>query len=215
MEPPSDKGSDKNSAIRVLVVDDHALVRRGIKSLLSEQGIEVVGEAHDVQSAFRAARDLHPHVVILDMMLGDERGVDLLPRLKMLREPPAVIVMTSFLNPTLVHECLSNGVAGYLVKDTENLDLASAIRMVEKGGTVFDPRVFGMEREQAHVAETVTPREYQILDGVCQGCTNAEIADRLGISESAVKAYVSSIMRKLGCDNRVKIVIKAHELGFV
>ena len=87
--------------------------------------------------------------------------------------------------------------------------------MVAQGGTVFDPRVFGIEREEAKQAELITPRECQVLDGVCHGYSNAEIARRLSVSESAIKAYVSSIMRKLNCDNRVKIVLRARELGFV
>ncbi|MEE8717486.1 MAG: response regulator transcription factor [Coriobacteriales bacterium] len=201
--------------IKVLVVDDHPLVRRGVRSLLAgSEDVEVVGEAGNLASARARLLELAPDMVILDVRLGGESGLGILPSLAQRRGGARVLVLSSYVNESVVRECVSLGVAGYLVKDTEGLDLASAVRVVAGGGTVFDPRVISIaQRPGALGAEALSPREEQVLGFVCQGLSNLEIASELGISENTVKGYVSGVMRKLGCDNRVRLVLKAKELG--
>ena len=203
--------------IRVLLVDDHRLVRSGVKALLqNESDIRIVGEAGGVAMALDLLRDTRPDVCLLDIQLGSENGLDVLPRLPVVSPRTKVIVLSSYLNVSLAQTCTSFGVAGCLVKDTENLDIASAVRVVAAGGVVFDPRVLGIANvEQGGVGSTLSPREMQALGFVCRGLTNAEIASELGVSENTVKGYVSCVMRKLDCDNRVKLVLKAMELKLV
>ena len=203
--------------IRVLLVDDHRLVRGGVKALLQNEGcIAIVGEAGNVSSALDLLKDTQPNVLLLDIQLGSENGLDILPHLPVVSPSTRVIVLSSYLNASLARACTSFGVAGYLVKDTENLDLASAVKVVAAGGTVFDPRVLGIEGVGSDgVASTLSPREMQVLGLVCRGLTNAEVAGEVCVSENTVKGYVSSIMRKLDCDNRVKLVLKALELKLV
>ena len=209
--------AESTDAIRVLLVDDHALVRGGVKALLQcESDIRIVGEAGSVAAALDLLRDTLPDVLLLDIQLGKENGLDILPRLAQASPSTRVIVLSSFLNASLARICTSYSVAGYLVKDTEQLDLVSAVRMVHHGGTVFDPRVFGIEtRAQSGILDALSPREMQALGFVCRGLTNAEIADELCVSENTVKGYVSAVMRKLDCDNRVKLVLRAKELNLV
>lgn len=208
--------TDTAGPIRVLLVDDHALVRGGVKALLqNEPDIRIVGEAGTLAAALDLLKDTQPDVLLLDIQLGKESGLDILPKLSVSPKTRA-IVLSSFLNAALAHTCTSYGVAGYLVKDTENLDLVSAVRMVAHGGTVFDPRVFGIEgKGRGDILDLLSPREMQALGFVCRGLTNAEIAGELHVTENTVKGYVSSVMRKLNCDNRVKLVLKAKDLGLV
>ena len=208
---------ESSKGIRVLLVDDHKLVRGGVKALLqSEAGISIVGEAGNVSSALDLLKDTRPDVLLLDIQLGSENGLDILPHLASVSAQTRVIVLSSYLNTSLVHACTSFGVAGYLVKDTENLDIASSVKVVAAGGTVFDPRVLGIEdMKQDSMASSLSPREMQVLGLVCRGLTNAEIANEVCVSENTVKGYVSSVMRKLDCDNRVKLVLKALELKLV
>lgn len=203
--------------VRVLIVDDHKLVRSGVRSLLKDEtDIRIVGEASGLVQALDLLRDTAPDVCLLDIQLGNENGLDLLPRLPDVSPQTKIVVLSSYLNASLAHTCTSYGVAGYLVKDTENLDIASIVRAVATGSTVFDPRVLGIEgMERGGAAFTLSPREMQALGLVCKGLTNAEIAGELGVSENTVKGYVSCVMHKLDCDNRVKLVLCALELKLV
>lgn len=205
------QGSER---IDVLLVDDHKLVRSGVRALLqNEAGIAIVGEAACVSAAIDLLKDTEPDVMLLDIQLGAENGLGILPQLPMVSPKTRVIVLSSYLNSSLANACTSYGVAGYLVKDTESLDIASAVKVVAAGGTVFDPRVLGIEgMARTGAASALSPREMQVLGLVCRGLTNAEIAGEIGVNENTVKGYVSSVMRKLDSDNRVKLVLKALEL---
>lgn len=147
--------------VRVLIVDDHKLVRSGVRSLLKDEtDIRIVGEASGLVQALDLLRDTAPDVCLLDIQLGNENGLDLLPRLPDVSPQTKIVVLSSYLNASLAHTCTSYGVAGYLVKDTENLDIASIVRAVATGSTVFDPRVLGIEgMERGGAAFTLSPRE--------------------------------------------------------
>ena len=205
------------SRAKVLLVDDHALVRAGIKAMLAEQpDMEVVAEASTLAQARELIQQTRPDVILLDIQLREGKGTELFTTIQHDTPKAAVIILSSHLSATLVRECMTNGVAGYLVKDTEDLDLTSAIRIVLHGGTVFDPRVIGLEGQATKdQLQSISPREMQVLGYVCMGLTNAEIALKLTVSENTIKGYVSSVMRKLACDNRVKLVLKAKEMNLV
>ena len=207
-----------NERITVLLVDDHAVVRGGIRSLLAKDpSLAVTGEAGNVEEAYELACKLNPDVMLLDIQLsGSSSGLNLIPVLREKSPRTRVVVLSAFLNPTTLRRCLDEGVSGYLIKDTEELDLVSAVRMAAAGGQVFDPRVLRLERRMTEgSSDSLTPREAQVLELVCKGLSNADIAGEIGVSESAVKGYVSSVMRRLGCKNRVQMVLRARELNYI
>lgn len=204
--------------ITVVLVDDHAIVRGGIRALLEKNAdFRVVGEAGCIEEVSPLLERTKPTVALVDIQLANnESGLDVIPVIRCQSPETRVVVLSAFLNPSILHRCLDEGIEGYLIKDTRELDLASAMRVVANGGQVFDPRVFSLERRMANgTVDGLTPREDQVLELVCKGLSNAEIADAINLSESAVKAYVSNIMRRLGCKNRVQVVLRARELNFI
>ena len=208
----------ENDVIRVMLVDDHAIVRGGIRALLGKDPqLQVVGEAAGIEEALSVAVRTRPDVALVDVQLAQgERGLDLIPLVRERSPLTRVVVLSAFLSPSILSRCLDEGVSGYLVKDTRELDLVSAVRVVAAGGQVFDPQVFTLERRMAGGSvDGLTPREAQVLELVCKGFSNAEVGEALAVSESAVKGYVSAIMRRLGCKNRVQVVLKARELNFI
>lgn len=197
----------------VMLVDDHAVVRSGLRAMLDVDGIEVVAEAGSVEEAARELEACKPDVLLLDIQLeGNENGLSLMPAVRRLSPGTAVLVLSAFLNPALLQACLDAGVSGYLVKDTKRLDLVGAVTTAASGGQVFDASVRGMERRRDPSSMgSLTPRELEVLDLLCQGLSNSDIGERIGLSENAVKGFVSSIMKKFGCKNRVQVVLKAKE----
>lgn len=202
----------------VVLVDDHMLVRQGIRSLLEkESDIAVVGEAENFDSAVSVLKRHQPDVVLLDLQLPGANGADLCWKVAQVSPTTRMLILSAFLNPHLLKACLSAGARGYLMKDTENLDLASAVRLVAHGETIFDPRAIGFEHEivgdSKHLFENLTPKEMQIISLVCLGFTNQEISNDLSISLNTVKTHIRSIMRKLECRNRTEITMRARELN--
>ena len=202
--------------ITVVLIDDHALMRKGVARLLEDApDLEVVGQAGNFSEATTAIDGLHPDVVLLDLQLPDTSGADLCMYIKKASPDTKILILSAFLNQNLLKLCLSLGASGYLVKDAENLDLAASIRMVANGGTVFDRRTSAVQMEYLtapkSAVETITPKELEVVRLVSRGLTNREIADKLGISLNTVKGYMVEIMRKMDCRNRVEVVMAAQE----
>lgn len=201
--------------VTVMIVDDHAVVRSGLRAMLKPAAgrVEVVAEAGHIEDAERFLAEKRPDVLLLDVQLaGGESGLSLIPAAKVVSPKTAVIMMSAFLSPELLQRCLDEGVSGYLTKDTEDLDLPSAVVAVASGGKVFDKAVFKMQRRMTPGSVgNLTPREMDVLGLLCEGRSNADIAPRLRLTENAVKGFVSSIMRKLGCENRFQVVLKAKD----
>ena len=202
------------SRIRVMIVDDHAVVRAGLRAMLeSDDRMVVVAEAGCIDDARNLLADARPDVLLLDIQLaGNENGLALMPFVSRLSPQTHVIVLSAFLSLDLLETCLEAGVSGYLVKDTKKLDLPGAVMMAASGGQVFDASVSAMRRRSdPGSVGSLTPRELEVLGLLCKGESNAEIGEGLGLSENAVKGFVSSVMRKFGCKNRVQVVLKAKE----
>lgn len=206
--------------IRVLVVDDHALFRRGVVELLREQAdFHVVGEAGATKEALALTQRLQPQVVLMDVHLPDGRGYEIVPALK--RTPGLrVLMLTVSDRDEDLLAALSAGADGYLLKNAEPEDLCKAIRHVAAGYAALSPEVTpriiqAARRAQPDPGEILSPREHEVLMALSQGATTAEIARRLIISESTVKTHVRHIMEKLDAANRTEAVARAVALGLI
>ena len=205
--------------IRVLIVDDHAVVRRGLRAFLDLQAdVEVVGEAADGTAAEEMAATLHPDVVLMDLVMPGTDGIATIRRLREAREKPAVLVLTSFLDDVHVFAALQAGAAGYLLKDVQPDDLVRSIRQVHQGESALHPKVAA--RLVEHTAQPsgfadFTPRERDVLRLLAEGFANKEIARRLSLSEKTVKTHVSNILQKLGVADRTQAALLAVRRGLV
>jgi DNA-binding NarL/FixJ family response regulator len=194
--------SDK--PIRVLVADDHTIVRSGIRHVLEgEPGFEVVAEASNGKEAFRLATELHPDVVVLDISMPGESGLQVAAQLSTVSSPPRVLILSMHDNAEYVIESVRAGAHGYLLKDTAATELRSAIRAVCRGESYFSPPVAtrlsaAVRGEHGRPAlEQLTGREREVLEGIARGRTNKEIAAELGISYRTVETHRESLMKKL------------------
>jgi len=207
-------------AIRVLVVDDHPIVRQGLSTYLSSRpGLAVVGEAADGDEAVATAARLAPDIVLLDLVMPRGGGLDAIRRLRAAGDRPRVIVLTSFSGDDHVVEAVRAGAAGYLLKDVPPADLEAAIRVVHRGGVLLDPSVVGSVMAEVARAEPLpgvdelTARERQVLALLAQGRSNRELAAELYVSEKTVKTHVSSILGKLRLTDRTQAALFAVRHG--
>ncbi len=211
------------TGIRVLVVDDHAVVREGLRAFLGLHGeIEVVGEASDGAEAILRARELVPDVVLMDLVMPGTDGVEAMRALR--AELPAlrVIVLTSFLDDERLLPALRAGAAGYLLKNAEPGELVRAIRAAHAGQALIDPtvaaRLVSALSGPAAIAadpQRLTPRETEVLELIVAGRANKRIAVELGIAEKTVKSHVSRVLEKLGVSDRTQAALLAVRDGLV
>ncbi|MEQ4722020.1 response regulator transcription factor [Nonomuraea sp. B19D2] len=210
--------------IRVLVVDDEALVRSGLRMILESSGdIVVVGEARDGDEAVSAVARLRPHVVLMDVRMPGSDGLDAARRILADPDAPKVIMLTTFDLDEYVHEALRLGAVGFLLKDTRPRELVAGVRTVAAGQAMLSPtvtkRLIGafVERvpSRAEAARrklaALTGREEDVVRALARGLSNAEIGRELALSEATVKAHVSSVLAKLGLANRVQAAILVHD----
>lgn len=206
--------------IRIVLVDNHHIVRQGLRSVLDpDPRFEVVGEAASGAEALRVVTEQQPDVVLLDLKLGDTSGVDLCRPIIQASPQTAVLVLTAFIDRNLVDACLRAGARGYLLKDAESLRLPEQILTVVEGYPALDPRAADVLTNYLHhydlLPELLNMRELQVLRLIAQGLTNKEIGGQLHLSENTVKGYVKEIMAKLGVRNRVEAVLRAKERGLI
>jgi DNA-binding NarL/FixJ family response regulator len=207
--------------IRVLVVDDHAVVRQGLRTFLElQEDIEVVGEAGDGASAAALAADLEPDVVLMDLQMPGSGGVEGIRLMKEAGLAARVIVLTSFTDDGKVLPAIRAGAAGYLLKDVDPQALAQGIRSVHSGQVLLNADIAARlltspAPASAGRAETLTERERDVLREIARGQSNREIARALVVSEKTVKTHVSSILAKLGLQDRTQAALYAvqHDLA--
>jgi DNA-binding NarL/FixJ family response regulator len=199
--------------IRVLIADDHAVVRQGLRTFLGlQEDIEVVGEAADGEQAVAEAERLAPDVVLMDLVMPRMDGVEAIRRLHELVPGARAVVLSSFIDEDRLLPVVRAGAAGYLLKDVEPAELVAAIRTVHGGGALLHPRVAA--RLLAEVAgDPLTPREREVLALIGRGMANKVIARELGLAEKTVKTHVSSILAKLGVADRTQAALYAVREG--
>jgi two-component system response regulator DevR len=196
--------------IHVLLVDDHEVVRRGLRELLSDElDIEVVAEAGSVEEALAVAMHVDPDVAVVDVRLGDGDGVTLCRELRSKPNPPQCLMLTAFDDEEAMIGAIMAGAAGYLLKQVKGQDVVTAVREVAAGRSLLDPlttaRVLDKMRNPPHdELENLTERERDVLDLIGQGHSNREIAEHLFLAEKTVKNYVTSVLAKLGMQRRTQ-----------
>jgi two-component system, NarL family, response regulator LiaR len=210
------------SEIRVLIVDDHEMVREGLTMLLEEaDGIVVCGQAATVAQAISQAELLGPDVILLDMMLPDGDGVSVVTALKASNNPARVVILTSFADDEKIHGALQAGAIGYLLKDILRADLLAAIRAASGGRATLHPVIQAhlmqqmQQKQQASPIDALTERERDVLSAIAHGKSNKEIAATLGLTVGTVKGYISRIFGKLSVASRTEATLLAIKYKLV
>jgi DNA-binding NarL/FixJ family response regulator len=202
--------------ITVLLADDHSLVRRGFRRMLEDdESIEVVGEASNGDEAIALTKQLKPAVVVMDCAMPGTSG--LVATRKILGENPnvAVLMLSMHSEETLVRQALDTGARGYILKNAIDLDLAAAVRKVAGGETVLDPSVSKPASLKGERSHGLTPRELEVLQHICAGRSNREIAEKLELSVNTVAVHRANIMNTLGVHKTAELVVYAITNGLV
>jgi NarL family two-component system response regulator LiaR len=205
--------------IRIMLVDDHAVVRSGLGAFLSvNPDLELVGEAENGEQAVVRANILKPDVILMDLMMPVMDGVTAIALIKKQNPAIQIIALTSFQEDELVQNALKGGAIGYLMKNVSARELAAAIKAARDGKMTLSPeaaQALVHASQQAQETESLTEREREVLKLMVEGLNNAEIAERLVVSLSTVKYHISNILMKLGVDNRVAAVTTAIQKKLV
>lgn len=206
-------------AIRILIVDDHDMVREGLRTLLGDQdSIDIIASAGDAQTALDVIRRETPDIVLMDIALPGQSGIDAAAQVKKEALNTKIILLTSAVGDDLrIQEAIDAGVMGYLLKDVSSAELLWSIQSVHRGAPVFHPAVQKQLLRRASGErlphEDLTPRELDILKEVAQGKSNKAIAFDLNLTEGTVKGYVSVVLSKLGVDDRTQAALYAVKHG--
>lgn len=212
-------------SIRVLIADDQELVRSGFRLILETRpDIEVVGEAANGEQAIVLANELEPHVILMDIRMPALDGIEATRQIIASGSKTRILVLTTFDVDEYVYEAIRAGASGFLLKDVRPADLIDAIRLIADGNALLGPTVTrrlldrfatGNVQSDPTIISSLTDRERETLQLLASGLSNAELAQKLFLSETTVKTHVSSILRKLGVRDRVQAVIAAYNAGLV
>ena len=203
-------------SITVLLVDDHALVRRGFRRLLEDDpDIAVVGEASSADEAVRLAAELQPHVVVMDCAMPGGSGLGATRTIRQQVPGTAVLMLSMHSEDTLVRQAMDAGASGYVLKNALDLDLPAAVKQVAAGERVLDPALARGPSLQGERTRGLTPRELEVLQLICEGLSNRDIAARLELSVNTVAVHRANIMNALGVHKTAELVVYAIQHGLV
>lgn len=212
----SDTGRMERGALRVLVVDDHPVVRQGTRMILENAGLEVVGEADSAERALELAAAAGPDVVLADVRLPGMSGIDLTAELRRAHPAVRVLILSSYGNLSYVKAALAAGAAGYLLKTAPDGEVVSAVHSVALGTTVLDASVsVELLTQGDHDAQPLTDREREVVGLVAQGLANKAIASKLQVSKRTVDAHLGHLFTKLGVSSRAELVAWAARHGMI
>jgi DNA-binding NarL/FixJ family response regulator len=205
-----------DAKIRVLLADDHALVRRGFRRILEDDdAIEVVGEAANGDEAVALSASLKPDVVVMDVAMPGTNGLAATKKILGESQGVAVLMLSMHAEETLVRQSLDTGARGYILKNAIDLDLAGAVKRVAAGETVVDPSVNKAPALKGERTHALTPRELEVLQLICSGLSNKEIAEKLELSVNTVAVHRANIMNALGLHKTAELVVYAISNGLV
>jgi two-component system, NarL family, response regulator DevR len=205
--------------VRVFLVDDHDIVRRGLRDLLETEGMEVVGEAATAEEALSRIPPTRPEVAVLDVRLPDGNGVEVCREIRSRRPEIQCLMLTSFADDEALFQAIMAGASGYLLKQLKGEDIVDAVERVSSGQSLLDPAVTArvLERlregpEEDEALARLTDQERRILELIAEGLTNRQIAERIHLAEKTVKNYVSNVLSKLGMERRTQAAVYAARL---
>src|SRR5579862_8831623 len=204
--------------IKIVIADDHAIVRRGLRQLLdNEEGFEVVAEADDVESARRYLRGHHPHVLVLDLNMPGEPSLEAIPKLRAEFPDTQIVVLTMNNEPAYARTALGAGVLGYVLKESADAELIEAVRAAVAGERYLNPRLGAKVAAEPPPGppDGLSQRELEILRMIALGYTNAQVADELFLSVRTVETHRAHIQQKLGLSDRSELVRYALDKGLV
>jgi DNA-binding NarL/FixJ family response regulator len=202
--------------ITVLLVDDHALVRRGFRRLLEDDpGIAVVGEGSNGEEAIRLTAELKPRVIVMDAAMPGTGGLEATRKIIAKHPKAAILMLSMHSEATLVRQALAAGARGYVLKNAIDLDLAAAVKRVAAGEQVLDPAVVRPDPLPGERNRRLTPRELEVLQLICDGLSNKEIAAKLELSANTVAVHRANIMNTLGVHKTAELVVYALQNGLV
>jgi DNA-binding NarL/FixJ family response regulator len=210
-----------DALVRIVLVEDHALVRTGLRTSFAAAGFDVVAEAADGVSGFAAVERERPDVAVVDVGLPGKDGVELTRELKAMPDPPGVVVLTMQERPDAVLAAIAAGADAYCVKSSDVSFVVDAVRAVAAGGAYFDPRIAGVVLRRVvspgapPERSPLTPRETDVLKLIAEGVGNAEIAERLNLGLGTVKGHVADILEKLEASDRAHAAVTAFRRGLI
>lgn len=207
--------------LRLLVVDDHQMLREGLRRGLEAEGFEIVGEAANGDDALRLALALHPDVVLMDISMPGSDGIDAARAIMNADSRQHVVMLTMHMDSDVIDSAIRAGAVGYLTKDCSISEVAEAVRLAADGDVVLSPSLAARMLDEvrqplvAHAESLVTPREEQVLQLIADGCSTPEIAEQLFISQKTLKNHLASIYAKLDARDRTQAVLTAVRMGIV
>ena len=210
--------------IRVLIADDHTVVRKGLRALLSAEkyGIEVIGEASNGEEAILKAEQLEPDVILMDLVMPGKTGLEAIGEIKQMQPYARILVLTSFADDSNVSKAIRAGAYGFLLKDTSPDELVHTIRSVYADQLTLPKELTHVllggkaaEKKADSMQQDLTPREVDVLKCIAQGMSNKQVAQRLSVSTTTVRSHVSSMIRKLNVENRTQLAIYAREQDLI
>lgn len=210
---------EKAETIQLIIVDDHKVVRSGVKALIeTESGLEIIGEASDGREAVAKVKAMEPDLVLMDLVMPEMDGVEATRRITEEGMELKILILTSFSEEERIIQAIKAGASGYLIKDASPDELVRAIKDTYRGESTLDPKVAGtvlrsMQKEKDEPAEELTEREIEVLELIAKGLPNDDIANELYISERTVRSHVSNILGKLNLQNRTQAALYAVRQG--
>jgi two-component system, NarL family, response regulator DegU len=210
--------------IRLMLADDHRMLREGLRRSMSDQGFDVVGEARDGNEAVHLAEDLQPEVILMDVTMPEIDGVEATRQIKKAWPEIRIVMLTMHADQEVLASAIRAGASGYLVKDCSTEEITSAVRMAASGETALSPQLAASMLDEVRKLDrppiadedrVVTRREEEVLQLIADGCSTPEVAERLYISQKTVKNHLASIYQKLDARDRTQAVLQAVRMGIV